>query len=69
MRRSLLDSRAAEPSVEDRTDCIRLLRDLVTEIPLWELYWESHKKGKGKGNRHSGDLDLSQLEGAFCDTR
>ena len=58
---------SSSSSAEERSDCLHLLRDLVTEVPLWEQYREAHhKKGRPKGT--TVGLDFAQVEAAFCDT-
>lgn len=53
-------------SEDDKTDCISLLRPLVTEIPIWDDYC---KELKGKKLDHCLPPELSHLENAFCDLR
>jgi predicted nicotinamide N-methyase len=62
LRRSL--TQGGETAAEERSDCVRLLRELCTQVPLWEAFWEGKKGRRRKG----GPLDASLLEGAFCDT-
>lgn len=51
---------------DDKTDCISLLRPLVTEIPIWDDYC---KELKGKKLDQCLPPELSHLENAFCDLR
>ena len=53
------------PIEDEKTDCMRLLGNLVTEIPVWDLF----TKNQPKRYEQSLPTDLSFLENAFCDLR
>jgi SRR1 len=66
LRRSLGNSVDVDGS-EERSDCVKLLESLVTEVPVWEEYRALCKK-KGIDDSHVAD-DMGYLENAFCDMR
>eukprot|EP00596_Hydrurales_sp_CCMP1899_P010731 CAMPEP_0119055036 /NCGR_PEP_ID=MMETSP1177-20130426/75471_1 /TAXON_ID=2985 /ORGANISM="Ochromonas sp, Strain CCMP1899" /LENGTH=144 /DNA_ID=CAMNT_0007035477 /DNA_START=554 /DNA_END=988 /DNA_ORIENTATION=+ len=51
------------PEEEDPTDCVKLLGPLVTERPVWDLFYKS----TGRKNELSTLPELAYLENAFCD--
>lgn len=62
---SFLSYSIRRPAEGDKTDCMRLLRPLVTEVPVWDLF----TKTQPKRYEQSLPAELSFLENAFCDLR